>query len=388
MFSLCMEGYSADGFLIEERHYAAVRRALAELNEALAVCGKVPPDLLGVHLKAAWDALGEISGETANERIIDEIFQSSASANERRGFHGRRNAMVNLELYRVFYTVARCGSLTRAADELFISQPAVSQSIKQLEGQLGCSLFNRTHRGMELSEQGGKQIFDIVEKALGELDAAENKLKEINSTATGTIRISASDTIFSYVLIDKIARYHEKYPDVKPSLINCITTETLDLLKNNKCDIAFLNLPVDDKDFNLSSVVMPLHDTFVANERYKTLAESVQPLRSMHDYPLLMLDQNTVTRKAIINFSHSIGVHLHPEIECGSLELMIQLAKNGVGIACVPREYVRRELSDDKTLFEIRTEPALPARGVGIAFPKNQTPSFAVREFFRMFDEN
>ena len=133
---------------------------------------------------------------------------------------------------------------------------------------------------------------------------------------------------------------------------------------------------------------MPLHDTFVANERYKTLAESVQPLRSMHDYPLLMLDQNTVTRKAIINFSHSIGVHLHPEIECGSLELMIQLAKNGVGIACVPREYVRRELSDDKTLFEIRTEPALPARGVGIAFPKNQTPSFAVREFFKMFDEN
>ena len=74
MFSLCMEGYSADGFLIEERHYAAVRRALAELNEALAVCGKVPPDLLGVHLKTAWDALGEISGETANERIIDEIF--------------------------------------------------------------------------------------------------------------------------------------------------------------------------------------------------------------------------------------------------------------------------------------------------------------------------
>ena len=113
--------------------------------------------------------------------------------------------MVNLELYRVFYTVAKCGSLTRAADELFISQPAVSQAIKQLEGQLGTPLFNRTHRGMELSEQGGKQIFGIVEKALAELDMAENKLKEINSTATGTIRISASDTIFSYVLIDKIA---------------------------------------------------------------------------------------------------------------------------------------------------------------------------------------
>ncbi|HJB92773.1 MAG TPA: LysR family transcriptional regulator [Candidatus Borkfalkia stercoripullorum] len=295
--------------------------------------------------------------------------------------------MVNLELYRVFYTVAKCGSLTRAADELFISQPAVSQAIKQLEGQLGTPLFNRTHRGMELSDRGGKQIFDIVARALAELDEAENKLKEINSTATGTIRISASDTIFSYVVIDKIAEYHEKFPDVKINLINCITTETLDLLKNNKCDIAFLNLPVDDKDINLTSVIMPLHDTFVANKNYAALAEDVQPLKSMHDYPLLMLDQNTVTRKAIINFSHSIGVHLHPEVECGSLELMIQLAKNGVGIACVPKEYVRRELNDDKTLFEIRTEPALPARSIGIAFPKNQPISYATKEFFKLFNK-
>ena len=293
--------------------------------------------------------------------------------------------MVNLELYRVFYTVAKCGSLTRAADELFISQPAVSQAIKQLEGQLGVSLFNRTHRGMELSEQSGKQIFPIVERALRELDEAENKLKEMNTTATGTIRISASDTIFSYALIDKIAEYHEKYPEVKLNLINCITTETLELLKNNRCDVASLNLPVDDKVFVLSSVMMPLHDTFVANEKYATLSESVQPLKSMHDYPLLMLGANTVTRKAIINFSHSIGVHLHPEIECGSLELMIKLAGNGVGIACVPREYVRREL-EEGSLLEIKTEPALPARSVGIAFPKNQPISFAVREFLKMFE--
>lgn len=293
--------------------------------------------------------------------------------------------MVNLELYRVFYTVAKCGSLTRAADELFISQPAVSQAIKQLEGQLGTPLFNRTHRGMELSEQGGKQIFDIVVRALGELDEAENKIREINSTATGTIRISASDTIFSYVVIDKIAEYHEKFPNVKLNLINCITTETLELLKNNKCDIAFLNLPVDDKDMNLSGVIMPLHDTFVANKSYAALAEDVQPLKSMQDYPLLMLDTNTVTRRAIINFSHSVGVHLHPEIECGSLELMIQLAKIGVGIACVPQEYVRRELKDDM-LFEIKTEPALPARSIGIAFPKGQPISYATKEFFKLFN--
>ncbi|MFQ7036376.1 MAG: LysR family transcriptional regulator [Candidatus Borkfalkia sp.] len=287
--------------------------------------------------------------------------------------------MVNLELYRVFYTVAKCGSLTRAAEELFISQPAVSQAIKQLEGQLDTPLFNRTHRGMELSEQGGKQIFDIVERALGQLETAENKLKEINQTATGTIRISASDTIFSYVLIDKIAEYHAKFPSVKLNLVNCITTETLDLLKNNKCDIAFLNLPIEDRDINLTSVVMPLQ--YFRRRRNRTFWK--QPLNSV-SYPLDAGRACAPRRSFSFPFDR---VHLHPEIECGSLELLIQLAKNGVGIACAPREYVRRELNEEKSLVEIRTDPPLPARAVGIAFPKNQPLSYAVKEFFKMFNE-
>ena len=104
--------------------------------------------------------------------------------------------MVNLELYRVFYTVAKCGSLTKAAEELYISQPAVSQSIKQLENQLGISLFNRTHRGMELSAQGGKLIFAEVERALRLFDDAKNRIEQTKASATGTLRIGASDTIF------------------------------------------------------------------------------------------------------------------------------------------------------------------------------------------------
>ena len=292
--------------------------------------------------------------------------------------------MVNLELYRVFYTVARCGSLTRAAEELYISQPAVSQAVKQLESQLGMPLFDRTHRGVELSEQGGKQIFDIVARALAELGEAEDRLKEIKAAPTGTLRIGASDTIFHFALVDKIAAFHEKYPAVKLHLINTITTETVELLKNGKCDIAFMNLPVEDKDIEFSSTVMPLNDVFLAGERFAALAQKVQPLRVLHDYPLLMLDGNTVTRRAIEQFSRSVGVQLQPEIESGSLELLIRLAKSGAGIACAPREYVSRELAEG-TLAEIRTDPPLPTRGVGIAFPQNQPLSFAVREFFKLF---
>lgn len=108
--------------------------------------------------------------------------------------------MVNLELYKVFYTVARCGSLTKAAEELYISQPAVSQAIKQLETQLGTPLFNRMHKGMELSKQGGEVIFPDVEKALRLLGGVEDKLAEMQHSATGTLRIGASETIFSISL--------------------------------------------------------------------------------------------------------------------------------------------------------------------------------------------
>ena len=112
--------------------------------------------------------------------------------------------MVNLELYRVFYTVAKCGSLTKAAEELYISQPAVSQAIKQLETQLGGKLFNRTHKGMELSETGGKQIYPIVEQALKLFSSAESKYAEFKDTATGIVRICASDTVSTHFLLPYI----------------------------------------------------------------------------------------------------------------------------------------------------------------------------------------
>lgn len=293
--------------------------------------------------------------------------------------------MVNLELYRVFYTVAKCGSLTKAAEELFISQPAVSQAIKQLESQLGGKLFNRTHKGMELSDTGGKQIFSTVEKALKLFDEAESKYSELKDTATGIVRICASDTVATHFLLPYIKKYHEKYPDVNLVLQNGTSSETIELLKNNKGDIGFVNLPIDDSDINLSNTVMQLHDTFVANDKFSELFDGVIDLKRLQDYPLLMLELSTATRQAIVGFAHSQGVHLHPEIELGSLELMTSLAKTGIGIACIPREFVSHELADG-SLKEIKTNPPLPSRAIGLALPKNGNLLFAVKEFIKLLN--
>ena len=291
--------------------------------------------------------------------------------------------MVNLELYRVFYTVAKCGSLTKAAEELYISQPAVSQAIKQLEAQLGGKLFNRTHKGMELSEKGGKLIFPIVEKALELFENAEEKFVELKDTATGSLRICASDTVLTHILLPKIKEYNEKYPQVKLVLHNRTSSETIELLKNKKCDLGFVNLPIEDNDVNLSSSITELHDVFVANSSFIELKDKDIEFKRLQDYPLLMLELTTSTRQAIVNFAHSIGVHLHPEIEVASLELMVELAKSGMGIACIPREFVKREL-EEGSLFEIKTNQSLPTRAIGLALPKGESMTFAVKEFIKM----
>lgn len=295
--------------------------------------------------------------------------------------------MVNLELYRVFYTVAKCGSLTKAAEELYISQPAVSQAIKQLESQLGGKLFNRTHKGMELSDTGGKQIFSTVEQALKLFDEAESKYAELKDTATGIVRICASDTVATHFLIPYIKEYHKTYPDVNLILQNGTSSETIELLKSNKGDIGFVNLPIDDSDINLSNTVMQLHDTFVASEQFSELFDGVIDLKRLQDYPLLMLELSTATRQAIVSFAHSQGVHLHPEIELASLELMTELAKTGIGIACIPREFVIHEL-EEGSLREIKTNPPLPTRAIGLALPKNENMMFAVKEFIKLISKD
>ena len=288
--------------------------------------------------------------------------------------------MVNLELYRVFYTVAKLGSSTRAAEELFISQPAVSQAVKQLENQLGTTLFNRTHMGMELSAQGGKLIFKQVEDALKLLDEAESKLLELKTTATGTVKIGATDAIFSHLLADKIVKYNAKYPAVKIELLTGTTPETLEQLKENKCDVGFINLPIEDKDVNFTGTVAHLSDIFVAGNKFAHLKGRKINLSELHEFPLLMIENNTIARRALTAYTQTLGIQLIPDIEVENWDLMLKFASCGMGIGCVPREYAQ-SMIDSGELFEVEVVPHLPVRGVGIALPKNTPVSSALKDF-------
>ena len=293
--------------------------------------------------------------------------------------------MVNLELYRVFYTVARCGSLTKAAEELYISQPAVSQAIKQLENQLGTPLFNRMHKGMELSAQGGELIFADIEKALQLLSGVEDRLSELKKSATGTLRIGASETIFQYVLADKIVEYHKLYPQVKIDLISDVSPKIIDCLKSDRCDIGFLNLPIEPDDgIRLTDSVALLDDVFVAGEAFAELKGKQLSVWDLQQYPLLLMEPHTIARAAVDHYAESLGVHFQPAVEVDSWGFMKKLVTEGMGIGCIPREYAMRRLESGE-LFELNVTPAMPSRSVGLALPKNANMPFSLRAFINLF---
>lgn len=293
--------------------------------------------------------------------------------------------MINYELYRVFYTVAKCGSLTRAAEELHISQPAVSQSIRQLESQLGTSLFMRRHNGMELTTLGGELIFGDVETAVKLLGGVEERLAELKQSATGTLRIGASDTIFQYVLSEKIVEYNRRYPQVAIELISDISPNIIEGLKTDRCDVGFLNLPIaPDNGVVITQSIMYLNDIFIAGKRFKELKDKQLPLRELQRYPLLLMEERTVAREALDNYAKSHGVRLIPAVEINSWGFMKRLVGAGMGIGCIPREYTLNKLGDG-TLFELNVTPPLPMRSVGMALPKSPNISFALKLFIDLF---
>lgn len=294
--------------------------------------------------------------------------------------------MVNLELYKVFYTVAKCKSITKAAEELYISQPAVSHAIKQLETELGGKLFNRVSRGMELTDPGGKQMFEAVEKAMTTLDDAEKNFSSIKAVATGQVKIAASDNVINYFLINKIKRFRTMYPKVGLKFINATSRSCAELVKSGRADIGFVDLPIDSVGVDFVGQTGKIHDIFVASAAFDYLFDKEIEFDKISAYPLLFLDPTTRTRKKTEEFAKNMGVKLDPTIELASIELIVDMAVEGMGIACVPREYVKKQLSSGE-LKELNVRPSFPVREIGVICGTKKQRSYALQLFLNIVSE-
>ena len=285
---------------------------------------------------------------------------------------------INLELYRVFCEVAKNGNISKAAENLFVSQSAVSQSIKQLENRLG-KLFDRNARGVRLTVEG-KVLFSYVNTAISIIENAQAKLTDMQNLRAGEIKIGASDTICSLFLLPVLNNFNADYPDIRISVTNRTTQESINLLKAGTVDISFVNLPVEDDPQLIAKPVMPIRDCFVAGEKYAYLAGSVMNLRDLRNYPVLMLEKTSNSRKQMDIFLAGHNAGIQPVIELGSLTLLAEFAKIGLGIALTVKEDVQ-EMLNRQELYELRFTEELPVRHIGLIQMKDVTLSYAAKTF-------
>lgn len=290
---------------------------------------------------------------------------------------------INLEWYRSFYWVAQTGSLTAAAERLNITQPAVSHTIKQLEEKMGGALFFRTSRGVDLTTEG-KVLLRFIEQAFHNVELGERAIAEMNNLNSGEIHIGASDTLCKYYLLSYLEQYHEQYPSVRIHITNRTTPETLLLLKEGKIDFGIVSLPVSDKQIEFRKS-KPLQDCLVGGKGYRHLANQPMAIADLGQYPLLFLEPGGSTRQHIDEFLVSNQINITPEFELGSVDLLVQFALRGFGLAFVIRDYVTEELKRGE-LVEIPIVPMLPERNIGIATLRGVPLSAAAKSFLTLLN--
>lgn len=289
---------------------------------------------------------------------------------------------VSLDLYRLFYVVAKEGSISRAANILFISQPAITLQIKKLENELGVSLFTRTKHGVVLTEEGSI-LFEYIKIAMDNIINGENALSNLKNLDSGIIRIGASTTVSKYVVMPYLSKFHEMYPKIEIQIVNSLTSNLLKELRNGNLDILFLNLPMDEnKDLKIIPIT-DVHDIFVGNKKYFDLTKGKILLKELSNYPLLFQKMPSNTRAYLNNYLKSNNIDLKPQLEVVSYNLIMDLVGAGFGIGYATKEFIKSEL-EIKELYEIEVEPSIPKRFIGIVTIDKKTPNYSVKKLVEM----
>lgn len=285
---------------------------------------------------------------------------------------------IDLNLYRIFYEVAKKGNITKAAEDLYISQPAVTQAIHSLENQIGATLFIRAKKGVTLTEEA-KVLFQFVESGLNYIKNGENKFRELMNVETGTLKIGASTTVTQHVLLKYLDLFREKYPNVNISITNDLTLDLIKLLREGSVDLLILNLPT--KEFKDIDVVpfLEVHDTFMVGRKKKSLALEKTNLNNIKE-DFIFQKSPSNTRKYLDNWLNDNNIEITPKYDVVSFNLVKDMTKMGLGIGYITREFAEDELNSGE-LFELNTNVKVPARHIGIATLSNTIPSFAARSF-------
>lgn len=291
----------------------------------------------------------------------------------------------NLSSYRIFYTVANAGNISKAAKQLYISQPAISKSIQKLEDNLGCRLFSRSSRGVTLTEEGSI-LYGHVKEAFDTLTIGEEKLRRSMALGVGHLKIGVSSTLCKHMLLPYLKAFIKKYPHISISISCQSTNETLALINENKVDIGLVGKPNNMKSIEFYPLAN-VQDIFVATNDYvKNLRDrGIRRNEILSESTLMLLDKNNISRQYIDEYLRFNHVDTSDSIEISSLDLLIDFAKIGVGVACVIEDFVQHELYTGELT---RIDPGfnIKKREVGFVYKSSLKPSKSLSQFIQFYE--
>lgn len=293
----------------------------------------------------------------------------------------------NLSLYRIFYTVAKTGNISKASKELFISQPAISKSISKLESSLDVTLFYRNSRGVVLTEEG-RILYKAAATAFETLEAAGERIDKIKTLGIGHIRIGVSSTLCKYLLLPYLKAFLEEYPHIKITIACHSTFETLQALEENKIDIGLIGRPSELKDIEFYPV-KEIHDCFVSTKSYLDnlsirqggLTEDILFQKGT----IMLLDEKNITRVYIEKYFEEHNIKTNQVLEVSTMDLLIEFARIGLGVACVIGEFVEGDLLSG-ALTEIPLEKPIGKRDVGFAYSTKYPVTGAMQKFINFYE--
>lgn len=292
---------------------------------------------------------------------------------------------INFEYYKIFYNVAKNKNITKTANELMISQPAISKSIKNLESWMGCSLFVRNKFGVSLTEEG-IALYNEIKNAIEIIENAEHKIDEMVNLESGSLNIGISNTLTQKYLLPYIKEFNSKHPKVKIKIHTGTSYDYINKARNGLLDFIIINLPYNvPSDFEKKELV-EIHDCFVASNNFSELKNKKIKLEELNDYPLILLAQGSNGRFFLDNYCMKHNITLCPKFELASYSLVSEFIKSGIGIGLVTREFVKGEL-EDGTLFEIKTDAKIENRSIGVIYLKNKPLNRCSKEFLKLLNQ-
>ena len=269
---------------------------------------------------------------------------------------------VNFEHYKVFYYVAKSGNITSAARALYLSQPSVSRAVATLEEELGCRLFTRSKKGVELTPEG-RQLYKHVRIACKHFFSAEEELSLMQTETTGILRLAVSDAAFQQRIISRISAFHTNYPSVHLKIDNMPTPETIEAVHNNVVDMAVVTTPFRSPYALNITELCELSDIAVAGQGFAFLKDKTLSLAELNDYTFITLEEGSTTRSFFDELFSRHGILMSPDIELGSISQILPLIRSDLGIGFVPAR-----IADDDirlgNIFRIKLKEKIPPRSI------------------------